>query len=119
MDDHEDTRHALERLLKRRGYEVAAAEDARSALQLAQERTFDLIVSDIGLPDQSGLDLIRDLQRIQPIRGIAVSGFGMEGDVEKSRAAGFSEHLLKPVNIGELEAAIRRVMGASQDRVAR
>ena len=119
VDDHEDTRHALERLLKRRGYEVAAAEDAHSALQLAQERPFDLIVSDIGLPDQSGLDLIRNLQRIQPIRGIAVSGFGMEGDVEKSRAAGFSEHLLKPVNLEEFEAAIRRVMAASQDRVAR
>ncbi|HYR58831.1 MAG TPA: ATP-binding protein [Chthoniobacteraceae bacterium] len=106
VDDHADTRIALERLLRRRGYQVESAHDVHSALELAARLPFDLLVSDIGLPDESGFELIRKLQLAHPIKGIAVSGFGMEGDLQKSRAAGFSEHLLKPVNFQELEAAI-------------
>jgi CheY-like chemotaxis protein len=56
---------------------------------------------------------MKDLQRIRPIRGIAVSGFGMEGDVEKSKAAGFFAHLLKPVNFRELQAAIERAIASA------
>jgi two-component system, chemotaxis family, CheB/CheR fusion protein len=107
VDDHEDTRQSLERLLRRRGYKVETAGDARSALELAARLPFDLLVSDIGLPDESGFELIRRLRLERPIKGIAVSGFGMEGDLEKSRAAGFSEHLLKPVKFQVLEAAIQ------------
>jgi CheY-like chemotaxis protein len=113
VDDHEDTRHALVRLLRRKGYQVESACDVRSALDLAGRQTFDLLVSDIGLPDASGFELIRQLQLDRPIKGIAVSGFGMEGDREKSRAAGFAEHLLKPVKIQDLEAAIQNAAAGS------
>jgi CheY-like chemotaxis protein len=111
VEDHEDTRFALERFLRRRGYEVTTASNAESALQSAEVSMFDVVVSDIGLPDGSGLELIRTLQARRPTKGIAISGFGMEGDLEKSRAAGFSDHLLKPINPESLDAAIRNVIG--------
>jgi signal transduction histidine kinase/integral membrane sensor domain MASE1 len=110
VDDHEDTRCALERLLRRRGYQVGSAHDVSSALDLARRESFDIVVSDIGLPDRSGLELIRELQQNCSMKGIAMSGFGMEGDREKSKAAGFSEHLLKPVNFDELDATIRQII---------
>ena len=72
---------------------------------------FDLLISDIGLPDGSGLELIRQLHRMypqDPVRGIALSGFGMEEDVKKSREAGFYAHLTKPVDFQKLQAVIRQ-----------
>ena len=71
---------------------------------------FDLIISDIGLPDRSGYELMRELQTMRGLRGIALSGFGMEHDVNKARAAGFSEHLTKPINFERLEEAIRHLL---------
>jgi CheY-like chemotaxis protein len=76
-------------------------------LDLAVRQSFDPMVSDIGLPDESDFELIRRLSLDRPIKRIAVSGFGMEGDREKSRDAGFAEHLLKPVKTHDLEAAIQ------------
>jgi CheY-like chemotaxis protein len=84
-----------------------------SALELATRQPFDLHVSDIGLPDRSGHELMCDLQRHSAIRGVAISGFGMEGDRETSTAAGFSEHLLKPVSFEDFEAAISRIIAQS------
>ena len=91
------------------GYEVACAETVRQALQLAKESTFDLLVSDIGLPDGSGHDLMRQIRAKQSIAGIALSGFGMEDDLEKSRAVGFTDHLIKPVNVDRLQATLREI----------
>ena len=71
-----------------------------------------MLISDIGLPDGSGLDLIRQLRAKAPVKGIAVSGFGMEEDLSSSRRAGFSEHLVKPVDLMQLESTIRRVLAA-------
>jgi CheY-like chemotaxis protein len=71
---------------------------------------FDLLISDIGLPDRSGYDLMRELRNSKGLRGIALSGFGMEHDVSKARAAGFSEHLTKPINFERLEEAIQNLM---------
>jgi signal transduction histidine kinase len=113
VDDHPDTSTALERLLTRRGYVVAAARDMRSALETAELGRFDLLISDVGLPDGSGLELMTRLRATSGIRGIAISGFGMNGDVEKSIQAGFSEHLVKPVDLETLEAAIERAMAGS------
>ena len=81
-----------------------------SAMEAAERSPFDLVISDVGLPDGSGLELMTRLRATSGIRGIAISGFGMNGDVEKSRQAGFSEHLVKPVNLEKLEAAIEQVM---------
>jgi two-component system CheB/CheR fusion protein len=111
VDDHPDTCAALERLLKLRGHIVAPAHNMRSALEKAGAgNSFDLLISDVGLPDGNGMDLLRVLRTKHPIRGIAISGFGMDADIAKSMEAGFAEHLVKPVKLEKLEAAIARVM---------
>ena len=110
VDDHQDTCIALERLLVRRGHLVAAAQNMRSAMETAARNQFDLLISDIALPDGTGMELITCLRAMSSIRGIAISGFGMNGDIERSINAGFSEHLVKPIKVEKLEAAIDRVM---------
>jgi signal transduction histidine kinase len=111
VDDHPDTCAALEKLLKLRGHSVTAANSMREAMEVAAAGgAFDLLISDVGLPDGNGMDLVRYLRTQRPIRGIAISGFGMDADISKSLEAGFSEHLVKPVKLEKLEAAIARVM---------
>ena len=113
VDDHPDTCAALERLLKLRGHSVVAAHNMRGALEIAGTAdSFDLLISDVGLPDGNGMDLLRVLRTRHPLRGIAISGFGMDADVAKSMEAGFAEHLVKPVKLEKLEAAIARVMAS-------
>ena len=77
---------------------------------LARERTLDLVVSDLGLPDMSGYELMNQIKR-NGLKGIAMSGYGMEDDIRRSEQAGFSDHLVKPVNIAQIQAAIQRVIG--------
>jgi signal transduction histidine kinase len=113
VDDHQDTCVALERLLVRRGHLVAAAHNVRSAMETAARNSFDLLISDIALPDGTGTELMTYLHAISRIPGIAISGFGMNGDIEKSLDAGFAEHLIKPVKMENLEAAIDRVMATA------
>jgi signal transduction histidine kinase/CheY-like chemotaxis protein len=108
VDDHKDTVRTLNLLLTRLGYAVESAESVNEALAAANKSHFDLLVSDIGLPDGSGLDLMRRIREKQQIDGIALSGFGMEDDLRKSREAGFVDHLIKPVNLDRLQAALRR-----------
>ncbi len=110
VDDHLDTSMVMKLLLERQGYRVTTADSVASALALADREPFDLLVSDIGLPDGTGLDIMRELRSRQGIRGIALSGFGMEDDVRKSRDAGFADHLIKPVSFKALALAIRAVL---------
>ena len=79
-------------------------------METAARSQFDLVISDIALPDGTGVQLMTYLRAMSKIRGIAISGFGMNGDIEKSLQAGFSEHLVKPVKIEKLEAAIERAI---------
>jgi len=109
IEDHTDTLELLKRVLTRRGYDVVGVEDVRSALQTDAESHFDLIVSDIGLPDGSGYDLLKTIRSRHPMPAIAMSGFGTDDDIARSRAVGFAEHLVKPVDFELLIAAIRRV----------
>jgi PAS domain S-box-containing protein len=111
VDDHVDTSRALQRMLARRGYDVRTAHSVHAALAAADSASFDLLISDIGLPDGSGLDLMRQLLARRPIKGIALSGFGMEEDIRKSKEAGFREHLTKPINLAKLEAVIEEMIG--------
>ncbi|PYI90230.1 MAG: hypothetical protein DME97_18265 [Verrucomicrobia bacterium] len=114
VDDHPDTCAALEKLLTLRGHSVAAAHSMREAMEVAGAGvSFDLLISDVGLPDGNGMDLIRYLRAQRPIRGIAISGFGMDADIRKSIEAGFAEHLVKPVKLEKLEAAIARAMASA------
>jgi len=110
VEDHRDTARIMQRLLQNRGYTVHAAMNVADALAIAGRETIHLLISDIGLPDGTGLELIQKLSAQGPVRGIALSGFGMEEDVERSRAAGFVEHLTKPINMAQLLEAIERVL---------
>ena len=110
VDDHHDTCAALEKLLARRGYLVAISHDVRSAMEAAARNEFDLLISDIALPDGTGMDLMIQLRAVANVPGIAISGFGNNGDIERSLQAGFSEHLTKPIRLENLEAAIERTL---------
>jgi CheY-like chemotaxis protein len=108
VEDHDDTRNSLEALLQRASYLVKSAATAGEALELAQTNEFDLVISDVGLPDQSGLELMLKLKTLFNLRGIGLSGYGMEGDIAKGRAAGFLQYLTKPVRFELLREAIER-----------
>jgi signal transduction histidine kinase len=110
VDDHQDTCAALEKLLVRRGHLVAATHNVRSAMEAAVRNKFDVLISDIALPDGSGMDLMMQLRAISNVPGIAISGFGNNSDIERSLQAGFSEHLIKPIKLEKLEAAIERAI---------
>src|SRR5213592_1744595 len=96
VDDHQDTCIGMKRMLERRGYEITVAYSAEQAAEKVRSEDFDLLISDIGLPDRSGYDLMREVRSTKPLPGIALSGFGTEQDVNEARDAGFSEHLTKP-----------------------
>jgi PAS domain S-box-containing protein len=110
VEDNAATLMVLEKLLTRVGHDVCTAGNIRDGLKLALESELDLVISDLGLPDGSGLELMRELRPMKPdLPAIALSGYGMEQDIERSKEAGFTEHLTKPVELSTLEAAIARV----------
>jgi PAS domain S-box-containing protein len=107
VEDPSVTAEVLQRILTGRGHRVSAASTASAALRLVESEDFDLLICDIGLPDASGLDVVRAARERAPgIAAIAVTGFGMEEDIAASKAAGFDAHLTKPINIQTLETAI-------------
>jgi signal transduction histidine kinase/CheY-like chemotaxis protein len=110
VEDHADTCAVLKRFLTRHGHRVTAAHDIRSALQCVEGERFDLVISDIGLPDGTGMELMTRLKAGSRIPGIAISGFGSKTDIEKSLGAGFSQHLVKPITMERLQSAIAAVM---------
>jgi signal transduction histidine kinase/HAMP domain-containing protein/ActR/RegA family two-component response regulator len=107
VEDHEDTNRSLTRLLQLRGYHVQSAHDVRSALALTESAEFDVLISDLGLPDGSGIDLMRAIQTNRPLLGIALTGYGMEEDIRKSRDAGFKHHLVKPIDVNMLDSFLQ------------
>jgi signal transduction histidine kinase/ActR/RegA family two-component response regulator len=110
VEDHVDTGAIMKQLLERHGYSVTAADSVAAALRLASSATFDLLISDIGLPDGTGLQLIEQLGDRRPARAIALSGYGMDEDVRRSMAAGFAEHLTKPVDFRRLHEVIQNLL---------
>jgi PAS domain S-box-containing protein len=110
VEDHADTAVVLARLLGRMGHEVLHAANVADSLAIAEREIaghgIDLVVSDVGLPDGSGLDMMRKLSSAHGLRGIALSGFGRDVDIEQSLAAGFSRHLIKPINSALLRKTI-------------
>ena len=91
------------------GHEVATADCVKSALEVLESRKFDTLISDIGLPDDSGYNLVREAKRRQPLRAIALSGFGMEADIRLSAEAGFDYHVTKPVDFNKLRALLQNI----------
>jgi PAS domain S-box-containing protein len=106
VDDHADTREVLSRLLIKSGHEVVTADSADRALKILDIGRFDALISDIGLPDCSGYELVREAKRRQPLKGIALSGLGMDEDILRSMEAGFDCHLTKPINFQELKSVL-------------
>lgn len=112
VEDHSASRRALLLILRRRNYDVIESDSVKSALLLAGQHKFDLVISDIELPDGSGFGLMMELRQRHGLKGIAVTGLAMEADRSRSRSAGFSFHLKKPVSIRDLESAIVAVLAA-------
>ncbi|HEY8020286.1 MAG TPA: ATP-binding protein [Thermoanaerobaculia bacterium] len=112
VEDHPDSAEVLAHLLQTAGYEVEVARSVAEALAVPPE-WIDLLVSDLGLPDGSGLDLLGEMLRrrpVRPLKAIALSGYGMESDLRRSREAGFRAHVTKPVDFAGLTGVIRRVL---------
>jgi CheY-like chemotaxis protein len=102
------------RLLADTGCTVVAAGTVAEALDLARGQQFDLIISDIGLPDGSGVDVMRDLRARDGgdrVRGVALSGFGQPEDLRRSQEAGFDLHLTKPISFHALRDVLRKLVG--------
>jgi PAS domain S-box-containing protein len=118
VEDHEDTARVLGRILRNAGFEVSHAGTVAAARALAASKRFDLLISDLGLPDGSGLELMTALRDAQGMKGIALSGFGTDEDVAASTAAGFAAHLTKPVDWERLRAEIERLI-PTQNSTAR
>ncbi|WP_110857595.1 hybrid sensor histidine kinase/response regulator [Paraburkholderia silvatlantica] len=106
IEDHEDTAEVMSQLMRAGGHEVAVAGSVAGALALTASMAFDLVVSDIGLPDGSGIDFIRAFRAQSTVPAIALTGFGTDDDVRRSVEAGFTAHLTKPVNFEQLERLI-------------
>jgi len=107
VEDHEDTNRSLTNLLRRRGYHVQSALNFQSALDLSANEEFDMLISDLALPDGNGIDLMQKLSSNPALR-IALTGFGMEDDIRKSHESGFQHHLVKPIDLNKLDALIQQ-----------
>ena len=116
VEDNQETLRYLTWMLRKRNYHVVPVDRVSAALAAAGEAQFDLLISDIELPDGTGLELIHDLGGGRTLPGIAISGFGSEEDLQLSAGAGFAEHLTKPIDVNRLESAIRRVMPTGATR---
>lgn len=111
VEDHASTRVALTALLKRRGHVVRMASMVNEAVDALGEEPFDVLVSDIGLPDGSGYDILERASPQSPhMVSVALSGFGMEQDLRRSAAAGFSDHLVKPIAVDQLDELLGRIV---------
>ena len=109
VENHQDTLDAMKMFLELHAHKVETAGTMQAALDVATQSDFDLVITDIGLPDGDGWELMRQLRERGPVRAVAMSGYGWKEDLAKSRAAGFEAHLLKPLKITELENVLRKM----------
>lgn len=110
VEDHIDTIEALSRLLIRKGHAVTKATSCAEARAVLADNNFDLIISDLGLPDSSGLQLISDIRMSCSTPAIALSGYGMDTDIVNSRVSGFNAHLTKPIDFENLISVVNRLL---------
>jgi PAS domain S-box-containing protein len=118
VEDHDDTARVLLRILAHAGFNVSHAATLAKAREMAARQRFDLLITDLGLPDGSGLELMKSLREAQGVSGIALSGFGTDEDVAASMAAGFAAHLVKPIDWERLRAEIERLAPAKNSAAA-
>ncbi|RZI98782.1 MAG: response regulator [Rubrivivax sp.] len=115
VENHDDTRNILSMLMSAMGHDVRSVGSMQEALEQLPKADADVLLSDIGLPDGDGWELMRRLHLDHPVYAIAMSGYGMAEDRERSLAAGFRYHLVKPMDIEKLEALLAE---AAQERSA-
>jgi CheY-like chemotaxis protein len=111
VEDHQDTAHALANLLAREAHRVRRVHTGSDALRAAAEQPFDLLISDLRLPDISGCEVMAQLKRKYNLIGIAVSGMSAPADIERALAAGFSRYLVKPVKLETLREVVEQIAG--------
>ena len=109
VEDHRDTRHALSRLLTHFGHQTSVADSTRRAFEVMASQRFDLVLCDIGLPDGTGYDVVSKAKAKGPIKAVAITGFGTDEDLRRSKEAGFDFHLIKPVDFQELRTVLEKV----------
>ena len=110
VEDHADSLVMTARILRHHGYDVHTASTKAKAVEFLEQEPFDLLIGDLELPDGDGLDLMREVAKNCMTKGIACTGYGDESDIEKSRAAGYSAHLTKPIDLSVLFDTIDRLL---------
>jgi PAS domain S-box-containing protein len=109
VEDHQDTRHTLSRLLTHFGHQVVTADNIQKALEILASGSIDVLLCDIGLPDGTGYEVISRAGEKRPSKAVAITGFGTEDDIRRSREAGFDLHLVKPIDLHELQTVLEKV----------
>jgi CheY-like chemotaxis protein len=109
VEDHGDTRQTLSRLLRHFGHQISVADCTQAALEFVDLHEFDVVLSDIGLPDGTGYEVISQAKRKHPVTGVALTGFGSDEDIRRGKEAGFDYHLTKPVDFHELRTVLDQV----------
>ncbi len=112
VEDHATTAALMARLLRKRGHEVEVAHTKADAISIGLAQHFDILISDLGLPDGNGYEVMEALGSKSHVFGIALSGYGMEADVGRSAIAGFQIHLTKPVDAQKLYRAVEQMFAA-------
>jgi len=118
VDDSEDVMEAFTQLLQFTGATVRATTSPHAALAILAEEDIDLLISDIGMPEMDGLAFIGAVRagaRNASVPAIAVTGYGRKADIERALEAGFDSHVNKPVEIDQVEAVARRLLGRDTD----
>ena len=106
VENHADTLRWFTKYLEQMGHTVLSADSMKAALAGLGKADVDVLISDIGLPDGSGWDLLKEAHLQHPVYAIAMSGMGMNKDRAKSREAGYRHHMLKPFDPDELEGML-------------
>lgn len=109
VEDHDDTRKIVANLLSHFGHELSVADCARTALEIVNSQTLDVVLCDIGLPDGSGYEVISQAKRKQQVKGVALTGLAGDEDIRRSKEAGFDFHLTKPVDFHELRCVLSQI----------
>lgn len=106
VEDSEDAAEMMSELLALMGYECTVASRVGIARRLLGQQDFDVLLCDMGLPDGDGIDVLKDFDTSRGQMAIAITGYGMQQDIQRSIAAGFSEHMTKPIDFDRLERAL-------------
>ncbi len=117
VEDHEHMARMMQQLLEDEGFAVSATGTLTGAVELAHTQPFDIVLSDLSLPDGHGADLLPELDQAGRPPAVALSGYGTPEDIRRSREAGFAEHLVKPVDADELVATLRRILSEARARM--